>query len=124
MSEDTQGKIKCDERLLDLVRYQRQELHQAELITDEEYIQLLQEEGSRKRLESYDELRERLTTLEANCKNLLDAAQSAHKELNEIHARCGVPYWDTGKSDVTQEYFTSVVENLRKAIERMEPVKP
>lgn len=52
------------ERLFDLVRYARAELHQANLITDEEYAELCQEgatgehKGSRKRLESYDELRQ------------------------------------------------------------------
>jgi len=47
-------------RLLDLVRYQRSELHEAGLITDEEYASLASEKGSVSRLESYDTLRDRL----------------------------------------------------------------
>lgn len=40
--------------------------------------------------------------------------KDAYKELNEIHARDGVPYTKHGwKSSVTQEWFTTVVENLR-----------
>lgn len=47
---------------------------------------------------------------------VLEALRLAYVELNTIHARCGVPWWDTGKSDVTQEHFTSVVEKARAAI--------
>lgn len=51
-------------RLLDLVRYQRAELHEAGLITMDEYAMLAGEKGSRERLENYDDLRERIKTLE------------------------------------------------------------
>jgi hypothetical protein len=47
---------------------------------------------------------------------LLEALRLAYRELNDIHARCGVPWWETGKSDVTQEHFTFVVEKSRAAI--------
>lgn len=47
-------------RLFDLVRHQRGELHEAELITDEEYVALAAAQGSVRRLETYDGLRKRL----------------------------------------------------------------
>lgn len=62
--------INSNVRLFDLVRYMRKELHEAELITDEEYSWLLSvaefascEEGgspSPRRLEDYDDLRKKL----------------------------------------------------------------
>jgi hypothetical protein len=43
-----------NQRLFDLVRYKRSELHEDGLITDEEYATLAQEHGAVKRLEDYD----------------------------------------------------------------------
>lgn len=52
-----------------------------------------------------------------NHARLVDALEKAYKELNEIHARDGVPYTSDGwKASVTQEYFTSVVEQAREAL--------
>lgn len=48
------------QRMRDLVRQQRAELHQADLITDEEYAELCSDAGAVARLESYDEIRGRL----------------------------------------------------------------
>ncbi len=48
------------QRMTDLVRYQRAELHEANLITDDEYAQLCSIDGSRVRLETYDDLRDEL----------------------------------------------------------------
>lgn len=44
-------------RLIDLVRYMRAELHRAELISDQEYADLVKVDGSPARLETYDALR-------------------------------------------------------------------
>lgn len=52
------------QRLLDLVRYQRSELHRAALITNDEYLELLEVNGSPRRLESYDSLKHRLEECE------------------------------------------------------------
>ena len=46
-----------NERLTDLVRYQRHELHEAGMITDDEYVALSTVEGSPARLGTYDDLR-------------------------------------------------------------------
>ncbi len=48
------------QRLLDLVRQQRIELHDANLITDREYADLAQVDGAVVRLESYDAVRKQL----------------------------------------------------------------
>jgi uncharacterized small protein (DUF1192 family) len=45
------------QRYADLVRHQRAELHEAGLISDEEYVALLSDSGAVRRLESYDEMR-------------------------------------------------------------------
>lgn len=52
------------ERAMDLVRYKRAELHDDELITNEEYSDLLQIPGAVARLESYDVMREKVNALE------------------------------------------------------------
>lgn len=45
---------------------------------------------------------------------MLDLLRRAYGELNEIHARDGVPYTHQGfQASVTQECFTAVVEDAR-----------
>jgi hypothetical protein len=68
-----------NQRLRDLVRYQRCELHVAGLISEDEYASLAQDHGAVARLESYDGMRKRLTELE----NLLvdRASQAAHPDI-------------------------------------------
>jgi hypothetical protein len=74
--------INSNVRLFDLVRYMRRELHEAGLITDEEYYWLcssaplarnpdLNGSPSRRRLEDYDDLRKQLTTLQQEHEELL-----------------------------------------------------
>lgn len=59
-------------RLFDLVRHQRSELHQAGLITDEEYTYLVgQGNTSVKRLESYDHMRAKLAEIITTSQKLL-----------------------------------------------------
>lgn len=54
-----------EQRLLDLVRQQRQELHEAGLITDEEYAALAADGDAVARLEGYDRLRQELQKVTA-----------------------------------------------------------
>jgi len=96
-------------RLFDLVRYQRSELHRAELITDEEYTWLctgpmaMSPKGgspSRQRLEDYDELAanhkaalakltaarkpwEQLKTMYPNSPHIIHIADAALATLSE-----------------------------------------
>lgn len=48
------------QRLWDLVRFQRSELFQAGLLSEEEYAELAEDHPAVARLESYDEMRLRL----------------------------------------------------------------
>jgi hypothetical protein len=48
------GPLPLNQRMFDLVRYMRSELHTAGLITDDEYAELAQEHSAVKRLEDYD----------------------------------------------------------------------
>jgi len=84
---DHQGPVHINSnvRLFDLVRFMRTELHQAELITDEEYSWLCAEaelatapEGgspSPRRLEDYDDLRKLLTEKNAQIVALRESLQ-------------------------------------------------
>jgi hypothetical protein len=64
--------IKTNKRLFDLVRYQRSELLQAGLITEDEYLYLLADaplakgggSPSPRRLEDYDEIRAKMKSME------------------------------------------------------------
>lgn len=58
------GEIPCS-RLFDLVRHQRFELFQAQLITEAEYALLAFEHSAVSRLETYDAMRQRIAVLEA-----------------------------------------------------------
>ncbi len=52
------------QRLRDLVRHQRSDLHIANLITDEEYVALVSDHGAVARLNSYNDVRRRLARAE------------------------------------------------------------
>jgi len=48
---------------------------------------------------------------------LRSALEKCYHELNIIRARDGVPYTHYGKSDVDENYFSSVVDSAREALE-------
>lgn len=79
-----------DQRLFDLVRHQRSELHVAELITDAEYAWLCEEgstgarNGSRDRLETYDGIRHRLNKAEEALKHVGENHHEGEGEFNDI----------------------------------------
>lgn len=91
-------------RLFDLVRFMRAELHQADLITSEEYAWLCMEaplskgggSPSPRRLEDYDDIRARLTALAAENKALLQRIEdpfvheSPSAKFHEWLARYGL----------------------------------
>lgn len=97
--------INTSERLFDLVRFLRQDLHEAELISDEEYFWLCSGpmatshsggSPSRGRLESYDDMRERLDLTE----KVVEAARVAEKRLLHIVGAFMNPAHDGSESDV------------------------
>lgn len=73
------AEINTNVRLFDLVRFMRSELHQADLITDEEYFWLCAEapmakgsgSPSPRRLEDYDELRKRYGGMEQKLRDII-----------------------------------------------------
>jgi len=69
-----------DARLRDLVRHQRGELHDAGLLTDEEYAALAADPGAVARLEGYDAMRADLATCR---KALINAGNAAGAHLSE-----------------------------------------
>ena len=93
------AKINTSFRLFDLVRFMRSELHQADLINDEEYAWLCGESPmsagdgngspSRKRLEDYDKLQAELAEL----RGYVDATQVDSMRADNTHLRAEVEQW-------------------------------
>lgn len=100
-----------DQRLFDLVRHQRNELHEAGLITDEEYVELIDSGdvgGSVKRLEGYDAMKRRLTDVQAlsdDQDELLSIASYCRNERPGLCAEC---------RRLIDELHTRAVEQYRK----------
>lgn len=67
----------------DLLRYQRQDLHQQELITNEEYALLAEDHPAVKRLESYDEVLDRMTKALAAAQADTEALRAEMRKLAE-----------------------------------------
>lgn len=74
------------ERLFDLVRYQRAELHQAELISDGEYTSLLADYSSKARLETYDDMRKQLSILRTEYRNALEEIKKLQRHYRIMYA--------------------------------------
>ena len=99
--------INTNVRLFDLVRYMRSELHEAELITDEEYAWLLSEapmargkgSPSPRRLEDYDEIRTEL--------------KSWQDELSKVMPKDFKDWWQNSKKE-WPVVARLVIENSRK----------
>src|SRR4051812_38946345 len=69
------AQAKQHQREHDLVRQQRAELHEADLITTEEYAALAGERGAVERLESYDEVIAKLRQAESKAKRFETALE-------------------------------------------------
>lgn len=79
--KETFGALRKErQRLWDLVRQQRMELFQADLITREEYAELAKDHPAVARLETYDGIRARLKTAEAERDEL-------QRKLSELQKR-------------------------------------
>jgi hypothetical protein len=76
---DAKGEV---ERLRDLVRHQRAELHEVDLISDEEYAALaMMGKDSVARLESYDAMRRQIADLTTQLTALREAAEGEWKPI-------------------------------------------
>jgi len=58
-----------------------------------------------------------ISLLREEKQKLRSALSNGYHELNIIRARDGVPYTHYGKSDVDENYFSSVVDSAREALE-------
>lgn len=113
------------QRLFDMVRHQRHDLHRAELITDEEYAYLLTEgggpNGSVHRLEAYDGIRERLTAAEQRASTAETALATAKENAFSIGADAALElvrglFSDSTREDWTQTAIISAVDALRNGM--------
>jgi hypothetical protein len=96
--ESVPASLPLNQRLFDLVRYCRAELHQQDLITDEEYTLLLAGPDGKcsvSNLESYDDIRAKLTTLRA--------------ALDALVCECEKPSDDGGSYDDALAYAKSII---------------
>lgn len=75
-----------NQRLFDLVRQQRAELHDAELINDAEYAALAMATGSVQRLETYDDLQSQLAALKLANEKLVELVKGANGFMQHHHA--------------------------------------
>jgi len=105
------------DRLFDLVRYARGYLHEAELITDDEFAEILTTDSinSVKRLESYDEMRARVTVLEGARKEVLWFAREMEKRLCQNDHKGG---WRSMSFHWLIERIEGEASELKEAVER------
>lgn len=127
------------DRLRDLVRQMRHPLHQEDLITDEEYAELvLNTPGAVARLESYDDIRARLTAANSEIAELrtqlaaapipvLTAEQVLH-EMDEYCTRVGNMDLAKGLRDsyqATGKMAPAILKSLRiSPIVRYQKIAP
>ncbi len=97
-----------DERLFDLVRYQRAALLDAALITEEEYAELALATSSPQRLATYDALRRERTTLRKALAGMIDVATRGDQNASRINR--------------IKAYREATNCGLRDAIEMIEPL--
>lgn len=82
-----------NQRLLDLVRYSRAELHEDGLISDKEYADLVEVGSiSARRLEDYDDFRAKIKFLE----KVIDDYKKDCAELNSHAAKLEKSIWESG----------------------------
>lgn len=67
------------ERMSDLVRYKRAELHNDGLISDEEYAEICQDHAAVARLEGYDAIKEELKEARAVVQKFMDLEYSRYR---------------------------------------------
>lgn len=73
-----------NQRLADLVRYERHTLHETGLISDEEYAEILQNPGAVDRLEGYDAAQREIGKLHSECARLIAERDAEYAAVNKL----------------------------------------
>lgn len=119
-------KFQHNQRLCDLVRHQRMELHEAGLISDEEYSELAKDHPAVERLEQYDAafigrhaLKLELETAQGQYRSLkvafdmlYEGTEREHKQHDRLLILCGKMREALGKDCTTWELLQQANEVL------------
>jgi hypothetical protein len=116
VSGDLEG-LPDTQRLLDLVRYQRRALHDAKLISDKEYVALVNVgSAAARRLESYDQVRERLRNAEETAAHWRTSDEAWVSVAGRAMAALGRP--DSGDLLGVAEATAALLAECRALLER------
>jgi len=88
--DDLQARL---ERAIDLIRYTRTYLHQANLIDDDEYFHLCSDDKSVDRLHSYDAVRRQLTAAQARVQELENPDPMIHMRTKSLDVNRAARSW-------------------------------
>jgi hypothetical protein len=91
-----------NQRLMDLVRHQRMELLDADLITREEYAALAQEQGAVARLESYDQVREKMAHLDSDLR-------AVQEQIRDFMTATGESGYTSDAADAFRQVSQAVI---------------
>lgn len=104
-----------NERLFDLVRYCRTELHEANLINDEEYAGIASTGGSIERIQAYDNLRAENSKLRQQLTRLINAAASLSSNCGEL------PHLSAGGT--AQAFLKGEIERAVRILDGKQPTR-
>ena len=96
---------KRNQREQDLIRYCRSDLHDANLITDDEYVELAKKHDAVKRLEDYDALRAELAKAKADVERL-------KKEIDAHNGLVWVTREEVRRLDSAAEFCEELLKKM------------
>lgn len=116
-NEQTPKMFANNQRVIDMLRFCRSELHEAELITNDEYAEIVQlGSASARRLEDYDELRTRLAAAESELVEW--------REYGEVTTGVFGSMRETYKTALAEnERLRVLADGLAKALEQIEQTR-
>ncbi len=102
-----------NQRLADLVRYKRHDLHNEDLISNEEYAEIVANQGAVNRLEGYDTAKAKF---KAERDQLITSLQRAEKEVERLTADL------FGTAAVATRHADQYIASLRELRERVSQI--
>lgn len=118
-----EGLQSTNQRLADLVRYQRMELHQTGLITNEEYAEIIQNPGAVNRLGGYDEIKAERDQLRAE--NIVLSSQAEgfdvqnQKLRDQLDEKGRIIGNFQSEFETREKYFAEEMAGLRAEVEQL-----